>query len=352
MRRVIAVLRRDRLYLLLAIFILLLNIAAMMPVGSGDTGAKKAAAARAPAIRVSEEEIAERQRKIERLYLEKRPLAIVFSLTVLLVMALLLLGVAIDAIFLSMRLSDNSLNIRTYEMRPVRWGLWDAAKVTILFLFFGYMTILIEGQLAGGFQVLKNANFRMVLNSSILDIVTIVFIFYFTVGQYRERLAALGISFKNFLKNIFYGIVGYIALLPVLLALLVLTAAVASLFRYVPPRQPVVELFLKEENAQLLLYTSLFAAIVGPIIEELFFRGFAYNALKKYIGVFGSMTVTAAIFALLHAHVAGFLPILALGMLLAYMYEKTGTLVSSITIHIAHNLGMVLLLFLVKQIGA
>jgi membrane protease YdiL (CAAX protease family) len=100
-----------------------------------------------------------------------------------------------------------------------------------------------------------------------------------------------------------------------------------------------------------LLYTSLFAAIAGPIIEEIFFRGFFYSAVKKYIGVFWATLITAAMFAGLHAHLVGFMPIFALGILLAYLYEKTGTLVSSITVHVIHNVGMVLLVFFVKQLG-
>jgi membrane protease YdiL (CAAX protease family) len=40
-----------------------------------------------------------------------------------------------------------------------------------------------------------------------------------------------------------------------------------------------------------------------------------------------------------------------LGLLLTYLYERTGTLVSSITVHIIHNLSMVFLVFLVKQAG-
>jgi membrane protease YdiL (CAAX protease family) len=122
--------------------------------------------------------------------------------------------------------------------------------------------------------------------------------------------------------------------------------------KYTPPRQPVVELFLKETDTTFLLYTSVFAAVFGPVIEELFFRGFMYNAFKKRIGVFAAMLVTASAFAALHAHAVGFLPIMILGMLLAYLYEKTGTLVSSITVHAMHNISMVFMVFLVKQLGA
>ena len=197
----------------------------------------------------------------------------------------------------------------------------------------------------------KNDNFRMMVNSSILDILAVVFIIYFTVIQYKEPLAALGVSARNFLKNVFYGVVGYLALIPVLILMLVIIAGLISITKYVPERQPVVELFLKEKGTAFLTYSSLFAAIIVPMIEELFFRGFVYSALKKYTGIFWAMTATAALFATLHAHIVGFFPIMALGMLLAYIYEKTGTLVSSVTVHMIHNLSMVFLVFLIKKAG-
>lgn len=141
------------------------------------------------------------------------------------------------------------------------------------------------------------------------------------------------------------------ALVPVLILILAIVMIITNITKYVPERQPVVELFLKEKGMAFLTYSSLFAAIVGPIIEELFFRGFMYGALKKYIGIFWAMTATACLFAALHTHIVGFFPIMALGMLLAYIYEKTGTLVASVTVHVVHNLSMILLVFLVKQIG-
>jgi membrane protease YdiL (CAAX protease family) len=190
----------------------------------------------------------------------------------------------------------------------------------------------------------------MMVNSSILDVLTVIFIIHFTVGQYREKLISLGISLRNFSRNVFYGVVGYVAAVPALVAALIVIAVVVSVTKYVPEKQPIVELFLKEESPTFLAYSSVFAAFVGPFIEELFFRGFMYGALKRYVGIFASMALTSAVFAMLHAHIVGFLPIMMLGMLLAYLYEKTGTLVAPITVHMIHNFSMVFLVFLLKQL--
>ncbi|MDP3804294.1 MAG: CPBP family intramembrane metalloprotease, partial [Candidatus Omnitrophota bacterium] len=267
-----------------------------------------------------------------------------------LILAVIFLGIVIDVILVSIKFAKRSFEISTYRLQTISWGMPDVAKVVILFLFFGYIVIIIESRLAMFFPLLKNDNFRMILNSSVLDVLSVVFIIHFTVVRYKEDLISLGLSVKNFFKNVFYGITGYIATLPILVGILIIISVIINVTKYVPEKQHIVELFLKEENLTFLVYTSVFASIVGPFMEELFFRGFLYNAVKKNIGIFWATLFTSAVFACLHANIVGFLPIMVLGVTLAYLYEKTGTLVSSITVHIMHNLSMVFLVFLMKQI--
>ncbi len=343
--RLINFVQRERLYILVLIFVLVFNVI-VLSHGEGKARAKRPAASQAQTF--EDHEI--RKHEMEVLLRKNTKLFTIFGLVSLLILSITLLGLVIDIIIAPMILTG-TLEIRSSSPLRAKWDMWDVCKVVILFLFFGYMLILSEAFLSRVFPVFKTDNFRMMVNSSILDVLAVVFIIYFTVIYYKEPLAALGISAKNFLKNVAYGVVGYIALVPVLILMLVIIALIINITKYVPERQPVVELFLKEKGVAFLTYSSLFAAIIGPIIEELFFRGFLYGALKKYIGIFWAMLVTAILFAALHAHIVGFFPIMALGMLLAYIYEKTGTLVSSVTVHMIHNLSMVFLVFLVKQAG-
>ncbi len=349
MNKIVEVMRREHLYVLLLIFIILVNVIMFLPA---DIRLKGQMAKSKVETKKMDEDLFIKRDVLEKMFYEKKYLALLFSLTSLLVFFVLFLGMAIDVTLLSLKLTKKKIEIYTYKLQTAKWSLWDVAKVAILFLFFGYMILIIESLLIRMLPLLKDDNFRMILNSSLLDTLTVVFILYFTVGQYKEKLISLGISFKNFFKNVFYGIVGYIATVPILIVLLAITAAVANLIKYVPPKQPVVDLFLKEKDVAFLTYTSIFAAIVGPIIEELFFRAFMYNAMKKSIGIFWSMLITACVFAALHTHIIGFLPIMVLGILLAYLYEKTGTLVSSVTVHTIHNFTMLLFVFLMKQLKA
>ena len=341
MNRIVMFMRRERLYILLLIFIILINIVMSMPAEKGvKAEAKK-----------SEIALSLKGKDLEAILAKDRTLNIILSLSSLLIAAVLLLGIIIDTLLVSFKLKKNRIGIAAYKPKRVSWNISDVARVVILFFFFGYTIVVIEASLIRVFPVLKDDNFRMMVNTSVLDVLAVVFIIYFTVNRYHEAISSLGLSMKNFLKNVFYGIVGYIAAAPVLIAALLLVTYIVGVTKYIPEVQPIVELFLKEKNAPFLVYTSLFAAIIGPFVEELFFRGFMYNAFKKKAGIFWATLVTAGLFAALHTNAAGFLPILVLGILLTYLYEKTGTLVSSITVHITHNLIMVFFVFLVKRIG-
>ena len=343
MNRMKGFIRRERLYILILIFVVIFNIIMFLYPGkkARPEKIKKAAAAQM---------LFSRQSKMEEVLRKNERLVMMFSLATLLIFTIFVLGIIMDMILVSVILRKK-LDIRSLSPPPARWNVWDVCKVIILFLFFGYIVVISEAFWSRIFPIFKAGNFRMIINTSFLDLLAVVLVMYFTVIQYKEDIKALGISVNNFFRNVFYGIVGYIALVPVLILILAITVIVINITKYVPQRQPVVELFLKETNPTFLTYSSLFAAVVGPIIEELFFRGFMYGALKKYIGIPWSMVLTAAIFAALHTQIVGFLPILALGLLLAYLYEKTGTLVASITVHTIHNLGMVFLVLLIKQTG-
>jgi membrane protease YdiL (CAAX protease family) len=77
---------------------------------------------------------------------------------------------------------------------------------------------------------------------------------------------------------------------------------------------------------------------VVPISEELFFRGFLYNALKSRLSVVVSVIVQAGFFAVIHQYgsldVAG---VFVAGIALAVVYERRKSLLSPILIHAMIN---------------
>lgn len=86
----------------------------------------------------------------------------------------------------------------------------------------------------------------------------------------------------------------------------------------------------------------LLIAMLVPFVEELFFRGMLYPLLRQRMGAVLAITLNAAIFALFHV-----IPILlpglfVVGLFLAYLRERSGSIWPSVLLHAMQN-GMALL---------
>ena len=87
-------------------------------------------------------------------------------------------------------------------------------------------------------------------------------------------------------------------------------------------------------------------AIVAPITEELFFRGFLFKGLREKYGWVNALMFSSIIFALFHGQLATLLPTFLLGALFAYMYQRTESVYPGMVLHFAVNaMGAMVLLF-------
>ncbi len=100
-----------------------------------------------------------------------------------------------------------------------------------------------------------------------------------------------------------------------------------------------VTIFKTETNLGLFtFFLELISSIlIGPVAEEFFFRGVIYQSFKL-VGKKFSMIISAIMWALIHPfNFDGYVFIILFGILLSYLYDKTGTLILPILIHIIWN---------------
>jgi len=82
---------------------------------------------------------------------------------------------------------------------------------------------------------------------------------------------------------------------------------------------------------------TLVAVLVSPIAEETFLRGFIFGGVAKRFGYGWGAVISALIFSVAHLQPGALLPIFILGLLLAWVYIRTGSIWPCIFIHLAHN---------------
>ena len=85
-------------------------------------------------------------------------------------------------------------------------------------------------------------------------------------------------------------------------------------------------------------FMILVVGIIGPICEELMFRGIVFHRLKDWVKPQAAIAISALLFGIYHGNVVQFFYATCMGVMLAIIYDKTGTLWISIVAHIAANL--------------
>lgn len=112
--------------------------------------------------------------------------------------------------------------------------------------------------------------------------------------------------------------------------------------------QDTVKLLQQSKDPRVVGLMIVAAVIAAPICEEIVFRGYLYPAAKKFAGPWVAGICSALIFSAAHGSLSALLPLFIFGCVLVFVYEKTGSLWSTIAIHFCFNGATVLIQLAVR----
>lgn len=115
--------------------------------------------------------------------------------------------------------------------------------------------------------------------------------------------------------------------------------------------QESVKLLQTTNDPMLLGLMSFAAVVVAPFCEELLFRGFLYPVAKKFSGPWLAAFSSAMFFAAAHGNLSALLPLFLFGLLLVWIYEKTGSLWAPIAVHFCFNGATVVVQILARHLN-
>ena len=78
-------------------------------------------------------------------------------------------------------------------------------------------------------------------------------------------------------------------------------------------------------------------AVIAPIVEEIFFRGFIFAGLRPRFGWQRAALISSLIFALVHLTLNAIVPIFILGYIFAFLYHASNSIWPSILMHVLTN---------------
>jgi membrane protease YdiL (CAAX protease family) len=99
-------------------------------------------------------------------------------------------------------------------------------------------------------------------------------------------------------------------------------------------QQDMVPVFTDLSYPWLLL---LGGVVIGPVVEEIFFRGFVFAGLRQRYGWQRAALVSSAIFALFHMTPTAVIPIFLLGYIFCYLYQQSDSIWPPTLMHVLTN---------------
>ena len=151
----------------------------------------------------------------------------------------------------------------------------------------------------------------------------------------RQQLGLTGFSFSKFLASI----ASYILYIPWIVLALSITHYLHSLFGKQAQAQKIVQSFFELKGIQWWLAAAT-ATIAAPVFEEMIYRVFLYSSLRETFGVKLGILISSVMFAIMHYepnNAYAILPVFALGVLFAILYEKTQSFWVPAIAHACHN---------------
>lgn len=153
-------------------------------------------------------------------------------------------------------------------------------------------------------------------------------------------LRELGLTRNALGANLVVGLLAALVLMPAAQLVGIATQALSDrLFPNAPPPYHPLSGMTATSQSGVIRGALLVAAVVGaPVLEEIFFRGALFGALRRRWSFAAAAVVSSAIFAALHPQLPlGFLPIAVLALGFAALYEWRQSLVPGMVAHAANN---------------
>jgi membrane protease YdiL (CAAX protease family) len=216
-----------------------------------------------------------------------------------------------------------------------RWKAWTAWVALIT----GFVAAGVLGAIIIGIAAAGGASFEdppasvniLALIAQDLSLIGAAVVFARIGGS--ARVADFGLVPVRFWRGVGWALLTWVAFI-------VFTAAWVALLGVEDSSDDLPESLGVDESDVALIAVAVLVCVGAPIVEELFFRGFFFTALRSWRGVWPAAIITGAIFGLIHAgsaDAAFLLPLGFFGFALCLLYVRTGSLVPCIGAHALNN---------------
>ena len=174
----------------------------------------------------------------------------------------------------------------------------------------------------------------------VFELILIFVILFVGWSYFNGRLKGFGLNVRTIGKDLGIAAVNFIAILPLVAALILLVAFLGQLIvgkDFEMQQNEGLVTIITNPQFSVRLTVFVFAALIVPVFEELLFRGLFQSMLRKRVNkTWPAIILTSVLFALLHPP-THWPALFVLSVCLGYSYEKSGSLFRPIFIHTIFN---------------
>jgi membrane protease YdiL (CAAX protease family) len=210
------------------------------------------------------------------------------------------------------------------------------AALLASFCLAGILAALLQKSGVEGFKTPDDFGFLLLGTLSIQGSAWIFILIFLRLHKVRLR-DGLGLRGPNLTKSLLLAVAVVALALPFVWLLQHVSVAVLEKIGLPPENQPAVQLLLDAKSIWVQAYLGVFAVVLAPVSEEFIFRGMLYPFIKQLGSPRCAFFGTSALFAEIHFDAGTLVPLFALALLLAWLYEYTDNLLAPITAHSLFN---------------
>jgi len=249
-------------------------------------------------------------------------------------------------------------NVRVFprcEFPRAPWNVWDLLRLVAVAAVISRLveaaTVAIRlHQMANPGSIPVPQVVVKVLGGNAIVLLTCGFVLALVGCVAGRPLRHLGLREQKPIRRALLGLVGWLMVFPILFVVGLLVFVLGPRVGVRPEFQEVLRESLGLPPAALAV-VLVGAVVVAPVAEEILFRGFLYATLRRSFGPLAAIVLSSAIFSLLHSQLTAAPSLFVIGFLLAYLYERTRSLVAPMAAHAANNLYSLLVVYLTFREG-
>lgn len=221
--------------------------------------------------------------------------------------------------------------MKEFSFKSMYWS-WKEL-ILLLLITFLFVPIVIENLLHDVLYIFwEDSLYAGTITGLVMAIIFTVGVYVIALRPYNLSWRAVG--FNTFHTSYWKSILFWTSLL------IVVSVGIVILMELLGGTTENTKTESLQNNMRIwtILIAFVSAAIISPIYEEIFYRGFLYRWFRVKWGVSAGILLSSFVFMLVHIPTYNTLPINFLsGVIFSWTYEKTGSLYPGMIIHAVFN---------------